>query len=378
MASNGLSQLNLTLDDQTINCSIWNQSDGGACLPLYNNHGSPFSNGGKRGNMANIPQIGETHKYVLLIFYLLTFIIGFTGNSLVIYIIARYSEVRKRSVANFYILNLAVADELFVMALPLYCHASWTNNWVFADPLCKIMTVLRESNKFAGIFTLAALSLDRYLASFHTLGALRTLNVGKGVCVAIWIASIAMCSPYLLYSHTRQSGNGHNRCVINWPIHNQLFHLRLWTYSQLAIGLAIPFIIISLSYVLLVRRLKAITKPRMSQRIRRPNNKLTKTVLVVVISFLVCQLPYYIMDIHNLHKRERVEEFRSNHPGEMIPIDPVEMIRHIYLITFSQILLFISSCINPILYGIFNENFRKYFILYDINSTVLVFAHHLD
>ena len=75
--------------------------------------------------------------------------------------------------ANLYILNLAVADELFTLALPLYCHASYYNNWVFGGPMCKIMTVIREINKFAGIFTLAALSLDRYLASYHTLAHFR-------------------------------------------------------------------------------------------------------------------------------------------------------------------------------------------------------------
>ncbi len=96
---------------------------------------------------------------------------------------------------------------------------------------------------------------------------------------------------------------------------------------------------------------------------------MTTTVAVVIVTFLVCQLPYYCMDVYNYHKRALVVEYLE--AGERYPVPGRrEMIRHVYLYTFSQILLFISSCINPILYGIFNENFSKYvrnyiFSIYD-------------
>ncbi len=305
-----------------------------------------------------IPPSEEHIKYITLIVYLLTFVVGLAGNSLVIYIIARYSEVRRKSVANYYILNLALADELYTLALPMFCYSTWVREWVFGNPLCKIITVVREINKFASIFTLVALSLDRYVASYHTLGAYRTLTVGKCVCVCIWVASLLMCMPYLLYYYSISRSDGISVCKLNWPRRNYLSHLRAWTYSQLSLGLIVPFVLICLSYFLLMHRLKAIMKPRLSQRIRKPNRKMTRTVLVVVVGFLVCQLPYYVVDLMNLHKQEFIREMiQKKQP--FIPTT-AEITRHSYINAFAQVLLAISGCINPILYGIFNDNFSKY------------------
>ena len=301
-------------------------------------------------------QISEHLKYVTLVFYMSTFVFGILGNSLVIYILTRFSEVRVKSVANYYILNLALADEIFILTLPVFCYATITNDWIFGEPLCKISYVLREINKFGSIFTLAALSLDRYVASFHNLGHLRTIRVGKCVCLCIWVASLAMCTPYFMYSSTVERGAGKS-CVINWPTKNTLYHKRIWTYSQMTLGLLVPFSLISISYICLVRRLQAIMRPRKSDRIRKPNRKMTRTVLVVFIIFVICQVPYYVIDVINLKKHELVVAYMKR--GEKYSPGPIELSAFVYCNAAAQILVFVSSCCNPVLYGILNENYSK-------------------
>ena len=71
-------------------------------------------------------------KVVTIVSYLLTFVVGFTGNTLVLYVIGRFPVVRRKSVANYYIWNLALADDLYVLALPLFCWA--TLRWVSRRP----------------------------------------------------------------------------------------------------------------------------------------------------------------------------------------------------------------------------------------------------
>ena len=100
-------------------------------------------------------------RNITLAFYLVTFVFGIVGNSLVIYVISKFNKVRTKSVANIYILNLAIADELFIFTLPLFCYATYSQDWVFGDLLCKVAYVTREVNKFTSIFTLVALSIDR-------------------------------------------------------------------------------------------------------------------------------------------------------------------------------------------------------------------------
>jgi len=50
-------------------------------------------------------------------------------------------------VANYYILNLAVADELFVLTLPFLCVATFTGDWAFGDLACRLTYALRETYK---------------------------------------------------------------------------------------------------------------------------------------------------------------------------------------------------------------------------------------
>jgi len=64
-------------------------------------------------------------KIVMIVSYLLTFVVGFTGNTLVLYVVGRFPVVRRKSVANYYIWNLALADELYVLTLPLFCWATY-------------------------------------------------------------------------------------------------------------------------------------------------------------------------------------------------------------------------------------------------------------
>ena len=228
------------------------------------------------------------YKYVLYTFGCMAFICSITGNNLVIFILLKFHSVRRKSVSNYYILNLAFSDSAFTMALPFFTFSTYSENWVFGSSLCKILFILREINKFASIFTLVALSMDRYLASFHDLGYLRRIRIGKIICVSIWLSAFLMCLPYLLHAHSVRTSNGHS-CKINWPspvIHNK----SMWIYSQLIFGLIIPFVLILLSYVMLIRRLKAIMVARARDRIRKPNRKMTQTVMAVIIVFITCQV----------------------------------------------------------------------------------------
>jgi len=40
---------------------------------------------------------------------------------------------------NYYIWNLALADELFVLTLPFFCYATWTGDWIFGPVTCKVI-----------------------------------------------------------------------------------------------------------------------------------------------------------------------------------------------------------------------------------------------
>ena len=100
-------------------------------------------------------------RIITLVSYLIAFLFGTFGNGLVIYIISYFTKIRNKSVANYYILNLSVADFLFCCALPFFAFSTFTQHWPFGNICCKTAYLLRDINRFTSIFTLCALSIDR-------------------------------------------------------------------------------------------------------------------------------------------------------------------------------------------------------------------------
>ena len=63
-------------------------------------------------------------------------VLGLLGNSLVIYVVLRFSKMK--TVTNMYILNLAIADECFLVGIPFLIATSATGDWPFGMIMCKV------------------------------------------------------------------------------------------------------------------------------------------------------------------------------------------------------------------------------------------------
>lgn len=252
-----------------------------------------------------VAEIVERVRSPVAIVYFVTSILGVIGNTLVVVVILRFPKVRNKSVSNYYILNLAVADELHLMTLPFFVHATFTNDWVFGDAICRIAYVFRECNKFASIFTLTALSIDRFLATYHNLGHLRKIGVGIAVCFGIWVVCLAGCAPYLVHSRVLYGSEGGRRsCQFTWTAIVAVPARRLWTYLHLVFGLVVPFAAIASFNFLLLRRLRSITLRRSSMDRNgvqsRNHSGMARLVIVIVCIFMVSHLPYHVVEIISL------------------------------------------------------------------------------
>lgn len=90
-------------------------------------------------------------------------IMAILGNSFVIAAFCLKHKLRKPT--NYFILNLAVADlTLAVLVLPLSAVYDVYGKWIFSSIVCLIWMVLDILVSTASIFTLVAISADRYLA----------------------------------------------------------------------------------------------------------------------------------------------------------------------------------------------------------------------
>jgi len=229
---------------------------------------------------------------------------------------------------------------------------SWPFSGLLGTVTCKMAYVFRDICKFASVYTLAALSVDRCFASYRRLGALRTIRVGKMVIGIVWVGCAVVSAPYLMYARVQtRTGTNATTCGLAWPTH----HAAVWTTFQFVAGFTLPSAIILAAYAILFRRLRRITCRSGVTCVARPSRRMLHTVLVVVVAFVLCQTPYYVMQWVALGKIEQVEENRLVGIRYRPPVDQLLIV--VYFNLFAQILVFMSSCCNPVIYGLLNDNY---------------------
>uniref|UniRef100_A0A8C4HME4 G-protein coupled receptors family 1 profile domain-containing protein n=1 Tax=Dicentrarchus labrax TaxID=13489 RepID=A0A8C4HME4_DICLA len=258
----------------------------------------------------------------------LIFVVGVVGNSLVMVVIGRVRGGRTRSGSptNIFILNLSVADLLFLLfCVPFHATIYSLPEWVFGGFLCKFGHFFSSASMLVSIFTLVAMSADRYIAvvrSGKSPCVRSRRNALAGVCI-IWMLSLLCSVPVaqhqVLTSHP--SAPNSTFCWEQWSGASR----PLYRVTFLLIGFLLPLLLISCCYT----------------RVTQGPKGTAQTVLLVVTAFTICWMPHHIIAMW--------VEFGT------FPLNNASFAFRIVSHVFS----YGNSCINPVLYAFLSENFRK-------------------
>lgn len=132
----------------------------------------------------------DINRYAVVVIYILVTLLSLVGNSLVMLVILYNRSTC--SVTDVYLLNLAIADLLFALTLPVWA-ASKVNGWTFGPILCKIFSYVKEVTFYSSVLLLACISMDRYLAIVHATSTLiQKRHLVKFVCIAMWLLSVIL------------------------------------------------------------------------------------------------------------------------------------------------------------------------------------------
>lgn len=125
---------------------------------------------------------------------------------------------RMRTVTNYFLLNLSVAD--LTMAIlngaPNFFYML-RNYWVFGEILCVVNNFVANFTVASCVFTMMAISIDRWIAVMRPLEPRMSKKVAWRAIFAIWICSAVLASPALIFSHTKTYPNGATHCMLIWP-----------------------------------------------------------------------------------------------------------------------------------------------------------------
>ncbi|XP_055763181.1 somatostatin receptor type 5 [Salvelinus fontinalis] len=267
------------------------------------------------------------------------FVVGLIGNTLAIYVVLRYAKMK--TVTNIYILNLAVADELYILGLPFLTTQNVLSYWPFGSFLCRVLMTADSMSQFTSIFCLTVMSIDRYLAVVHPIRSTkwRRPRVAKVVSAAVWALSLVVVLPVVVFSGVQDTFNS---CNISLPEPQDVWSTVFILYTA-TLGFFGPLLVICLCYLLIVVKVKSSGVRAGFTKRRRSERKVTRMVVIIVVVFVLCWLPFFIINIINL----------------IIIIPESSATAGVYF--FSVILSYVNSCANPLLYGFLSDNFRQSF-----------------
>ncbi|XP_022080135.1 somatostatin receptor type 5-like [Acanthaster planci] len=275
-------------------------------------------------------------------------ITGIIGNTLVI--IVYVHRRRMRNTTNAFIVNLAVADlitSIFIIPVPVLSNIPPI--WV-GRMYCKTIfnSVFMWISIVASILTLTMVSLERYFAVVHPVKYRVIFSKWRprAIMACAWLCSIII-NTFNLYVVDLHKGG---YCYNNWP---SLGFRYLIATSVFLLEYFVPMIIMLVANIVTVRTLKSQARALLQRDQSRfspayslleARRKVIETLLIVVITFIVCWTPDQI-------------GFYIYHFGGV----PESYIRE-PLYRFMVLLAFANSCANPIIYAFKNKHFRHGFM----------------
>ncbi|XP_055333214.1 somatostatin receptor type 2-like [Paramacrobiotus metropolitanus] len=312
--------------------------------------------------------------FMVNLYYGIIWVVGMCGNSLVIYVVWRFSKMH--TVTNFFILSLALADLSFLLNLPLVMVTTFKDRWIFGDIYCRIFFTMTTVNQFASSFFLMVMSADRYFAVCHPIRSnkYRTAKAAKVVCAITWLTSATLMIPVFIYAKLESEGESNGTCHIAWPGGEYIDGMQAFTLYCLVLGFTFPLLLIIAFYSMVLRKLKTLG-PKNSQATsdgrRRSHRRVTIMVLAVVSAYVICWLPYwvwqvllvYISSITSYLNPEPSCDSAKPAAATAAVNDGKNAARNaiIYTSTILQALCYTNSSVNPILYAMLSENFKKSF-----------------
>jgi len=258
------------------------------------------------------------------------------GNSLVIAAFATFS--RLRTATNYFVVSLAVTDLCVALfSMPVWVAYLITGpSWVLGHLLNRIWTVMDVLSGTASIANLAAISLDRCLCIKKPLMYYQYITTARvqTAIVVIWVYSVGMAiTSYFMWQY------------------------RIFNFIASILYFWVPLLIIITAYSVVfkvalqhVRRI-SVANVEPSYRCSLHSRysfvrefKAAKTLAVVVGAFIVCWLPFVIINaIYSICENEACPYIST------------------ILILISKWMHYGNSLLNPPIYGFLNKDFRVAF-----------------
>ncbi|KAF1434068.1 Orexin receptor type 2, partial [Spheniscus mendiculus] len=299
--------------------------------------------------------------------------------------IAVWKNHHMRTVTNYFIVNLSLADILVtITCLPATLVVDITETWFFGQPLCKVIPYLQTVSVSVSVLTLSCIALDRWYAICHPLMFKSTAKRARNSIIIIWIVSCIIMIPQAIVMECSSVFPGlankttlFTVCDEHWgaEVYPKMYHTCFFLVTYMA-----PLCLMVLAYLQIFRKLWCRQIPGTSSVVQKKwkplqssaqprelgqstkskisavaaeikqihaRRKTARMLMVVLLVFALCYLPISILNV-----LKRVF-------GMFNHADDRETVYAWF--TFSHWLVYANSAANPIIYNFLSGKFREEF-----------------
>nr|NP_995639.1 adipokinetic hormone receptor, isoform C [Drosophila melanogaster]AAS64647.1 adipokinetic hormone receptor, isoform C [Drosophila melanogaster] len=288
----------------------------------------------------------DGHRLSITVYSIL-FVISTIGNSTVLYLLTK-RRLRGPLRIDIMLMHLAIADLMVTLLLmPMEIVWAWTVQWLSTDLMCRLMSFFRVFGLYLSSYVMVCISLDRYFAILKPLK--RSYNRGRIMLACAWLGSVVCSIPqaFLFHLEEHPAVTGYFQCVIFNSFRSD-FDEKLYQAASMCSMYAFPLIMFiycyGAIYLEIYRKSQRVLKDVIAERFRRSNDdvlsrakkRTLKMTITIVIVFIICWTPYYTISMwYWLDKHSA---------GKINPL-----LRKALFIFAST-----NSCMNPLVYGLYN------------------------
>lgn len=286
-------------------------------------------------------------RWAVIMIYSLVIIFGFLGNVLVVVTVIKSRQLH--TATNVFIAGLATSDAFVcIVDLPLNLYYQINKYKKFARSLCKFITFYFATVCFSSSLFLLTIAADRYRLIVTPTANKMSIKMAFILSFSIFLISCFFSSPIAVFSDVSKHdilGTWLHLCRENW---NHIEAKYFYSIASVCLQYFFPMIAIGVLYhriyVKLGNRMVASSTANSSGSQRR--SKTTKMIFLVVTTFAIFWLPFHVNSL--------ATEFSLS---SLVPT------KYIHLLdSLLKILAMSTSCVNPVIYGFMNDNYRAQYM----------------
>ncbi|NP_001284383.1 blue-sensitive opsin [Xiphophorus maculatus] len=286
----------------------------------------------------HLGSLGLFYSMSALMFFL--FVAGTAINVLTIACTIQYKKLRSH--LNYILVNMAVANLIVSSVGSFTCFYCFAFRYMALGPLgCKIEGFTASLGGMVSLWSLAVIAFERWLVICKPLGnfAFKSEHA-LFFCALTWFFALCAAVPPLV-GWSRYIPEGMQcSCGPDWYTTGNKYNTESFVLFLFCFCFSVPFTCIVFCYSQLLFTLKSAAKAQAeSASTQKAEKEVTRMVVVMVLGFLVCYMPYASFAL-----------WVVNHRGQ----------------TFDLRLATIPSCVskastvyNPVIYVLLNKQFRS-------------------